>query len=75
MSKLTSASEQTFIGAVIDVFERFLDSKNIVIKNDEKTDAIDDGCDPDTIANIYGSDYGTIQTDLENLIAKWELIK
>lgn len=53
-----------FVGQIIDVFEDFLESKGINIPNDEKTDE-------DNPAVIYGTDYGEIQTDLEELLENW----
>lgn len=58
-----------FVGQVIDIFEDFLDSKKIVLENDEKEDS-DEGT-----ANIYGTDYGTIQMELENLLDNWKLVE
>lgn len=68
---LTEETLPEFIASIIDNFESFLDEKHITLKNSEKEDAEQDGVDPDEIANIYGSDYGTIQTGLEDILVKW----
>lgn len=68
---LTEETLPEFIASIIERFESFLDDKHIVLKNDEKADAELDGEDPDEIANIYGSDYGALQTDLEDILEAW----
>lgn len=62
--KINENNKAEFIGQIIDVFEDFLESKGINIPNDEKTD-------DDNPAIIYGTDYGEIQTDLEELLQYW----
>lgn len=64
-----------FVGQIIDIFEDFLDDRNIVLQNDEREDAIDDGAEPDSVAIIYGSDYGELQTALEDTLYNWNIIK
>ena len=56
-------SVNEFVGQLIDIFEDFLDSKNIKLENDEKEDNDDAEC----VANIYGSDYGILQNDLDEI--------
>lgn len=58
-----------FVGQVIDIFEDFLDTKKIVLENDEKLE------DVDVAANIYGADYGVLQTVLEDLLENWKLVE
>lgn len=58
-----------FVGQVIDIFEDFLDTKKIVLENDEKLE------DVDVAANIYGADYGVLQTELEDLLENWKLVE
>lgn len=61
-----------FIGAIIDIFEDFLDDKQIVLPNKERDEAdVDDCCN----ANIFGSDYDTIADQLETLLKNWGLVK
>jgi hypothetical protein len=63
--KINENDKAEFIGQIIDVFEDFLESKGIDIPNDEKDE------DDDNPAIIYGTDYGEIQTDLEELLQNW----
>jgi hypothetical protein len=53
---------------IIEVFEDFLDEKGIVIPNDEKDQ------DPDA-SNIYGTDYGNLESRLESLLISFGLMK
>ena len=62
--KISENDKAEFVGQIIDVFEDFLESKGIDIPNDEKDD-------DDNSAIIYGTDYGEIQTDLEELLQNW----
>lgn len=64
-----------FIGQIIDVFEDFLTDRNIVLNNPEIQWAIEDGEDPEELAVIYGTDYGELQTALENLLRAWEIVQ
>ena len=49
------------IGRFIDIFEDFLEEKGVEIPNDEK-DQDDDA------ANIYGTDYGILESRIESLL-------
>ena len=61
-----------FIGQIIDIFEDFLDRKGIIIENDEKDDPnLEEG----SAANIYGTDYGDLQTDLEDMMVNWNVME
>lgn len=64
-----------FTGEIIEIFEDFLEKKQIVIANDEKDEAITDGEDPACIGNIYGTDYGELQSDIEETLLIWRLVK
>ena len=61
-------TDQELVADIIEVFEEFLDVKNIVLQNDEKTE------DPDA-ANLYGTDYGLVQDGIEELLTRRGLIK
>ena len=66
---MVKRNEKTeFLGQLIDVFEDFLDEKGIVIPNPEKDD------DPDNPANLYGTDYGNIQSALEEIFINWGIL-
>ena len=56
-----------FIGQIIDIFEDFLEEKKIDIPNDEKDE------DPDA-AIIYGTDYGSLQSSLEEMMIAWQIM-
>lgn len=72
---LTENNKPWFICEVIQIFEDFLDMKGIELENSEKEEAIEDGQDEDSIANIYGTDYGWLQSDLEGTLEQWNLVK
>ena len=56
-----------FIGQIIDIFEDFLEEKGIDIPNTEKEDS-------DCPAIIYGTDYGELQSSLEDMMQNWDII-
>lgn len=60
------------VGQIIDLFEDFLDEKGIVLENEERDEDMDEE-DPDSIANIYGSDYGELQDGLEKIFHGWKI--
>ena len=63
-----------FIGQIIDTFEDFLEEKGVTLNNPEIDEAIADGQDPDGCAIIYGTDYGDLRDDLEDLLRNWGII-
>lgn len=56
------------LGQIIDTFEDFLEEKGIDIPNDEKDE------NPDGAAIIYGTDYGLLQSQLEELLVGWGIV-
>jgi predicted nucleic acid-binding Zn ribbon protein len=72
LSAVDDNNKAEFIGQIIEIFEDFLDSKEIILDNPERDE--DEDLDPETAANIYGSDYGEIQTNLENMFEKWNMV-
>lgn len=58
-----------FVGQIIDIFEDFLEEKGIDIENDEK----DERDDPESVAIIYGTDYGILQSAIEETLIGWGL--
>lgn len=64
-----------FVAELIEVFEIFLDSKGIKLDNPEKDEAIMDGQPAEEVANIYGTDYGNIQSDLEVTLRNHGILK
>lgn len=57
-----------FIGQIIDIFEDFLEEKGIEIQNDEKEDS-------ENPAIIYGTDYGDLSDNIENMMMSWGVLK
>lgn len=58
-----------FIGCIIDVFEDFLDEKNVTLEAPEESDKMELG------GNIYGSDYDSISDSLGSLLQIWKVIE
>ena len=56
-----------FTGQIIDIFEDFLEEKNVQIENPEREHDLD--------GLIYGTDYGDIQTRIEELLENWDIVK
>lgn len=73
--KLNLDTQQEFICEIIEHFENFLDMKGIELDNPEKQEAVDAGEEEDSICNIYGTDYGWLQSDIEGSLKSWGLIK
>ena len=57
-----------FIAQIIEVFEDFLEERDIDIPNDEKAES-------DEPSVIYGTDYGDIQSELEVLLLSWGVLE
>lgn len=75
MPKLNRDNMQEFICEIIEHFEDFLNAKGIELDNPEKQEAIAAGeSDEDSICNIYGTDYGWLQSEIEASLKFWELI-
>lgn len=73
-SLLKNENKQEFVAQLIENVESFLENKGVILENLEKQEAIDDGEEPDCIANIYGSDYGELQTGFEDIMENWKLV-
>lgn len=58
---------------LIDGFEDFLTEKGIWFPNPER-DGDDPDVDPESVALIYGTDYGTLQTYIEDTLRNFGLI-
>ena len=72
MVKDTEKAE--FIGLIIDIFEDFLEERDVTLNNPEVGEAIESGDDPESLAIIYGSDYGDLENRLESLMKAWKII-
>lgn len=55
--------------SIIEAFEDFLEEKGIVIPNDEKEQS------PDSASNIYGTDYGNLSQDIEDILTNYGLLE
>lgn len=68
MNKISIKDRAEFVGQIIDIFEDFLEEKGIDIQNDEKTES-------DDPAILYGTDYGNLQSALEEMLLNWEILE
>lgn len=62
-------NKEEFIGQIIDLFEDFLDEKNVKISNSE---AVEDG--EENAAIIYGSNYDTLHDQIQGVLENWNII-
>ena len=62
-------NKEEFIGQIIDLFEDFLDEKNVKISNSE---AVEDG--EENAAIIYGNDYDTLHDQIQGVLENWNII-
>lgn len=70
---ITNADLPELVGQIIDIFEDFLEEKGVNIENVEKEEAVMDGEDPDGICILYGTDYGRLQSAIEETLMLWKL--
>ena len=61
--------KEEFIGQIIDLFEDFLDEKNVKISNPA---AVEDG--EEHAAIIYGGDYDTLHDQIQGVLENWNII-
>ena len=61
---MTNSERLESLACIIELFEDFLDKKGIVIPNDEKDQ------EPESASNIYGTDYGNLEGQLEHLLIR-----
>lgn len=66
---LNRENVQEFIGQIIDIFEDFLEERNINLRNDEREQS---GADA---AIIYGTDYGQLQEELSAMMHSWGVVE
>lgn len=69
-NKVTAENRNEFIGQIIDIFEDFLTEKAVHINNPER-----DENDESDQAEIYGSDYNSIQSRLEDMMKQWKVFE
>lgn len=56
-----------FLHDIIDVFENFLEDKGIEIDNPDKAQS-------ENPANIYGTDYGDMESEIECVLRRWKVL-
>ena len=66
---INKSDKEEFIGQIIDLFEDFLDEKNVKISNPE---AVEDG--EENAAIIYGNDYDTLHDQIQDVLENWNII-
>lgn len=64
---LSQSDKTELFGQIIDIFEDFLDQKNVTFENDEREDSED-------ATIIFGTDYDVIVQKLEGILEAWHLI-
>lgn len=68
--------ELEFIGQLIDIFEDFLDEKDIIIPNEERDiDKNLGNLGNEDLANIYGADYFTLEDKIKETLRNWNVIE
>lgn len=72
-TKVKNEDLPELVGELIEIFEDFLAERGIEIENPEKQEAIADGEDPESICILYGTDYGEIQSLVEETLINWKL--
>lgn len=66
--RLENSEKLELLCGIIETFENFLDDRGIVIENDEKEE------DPESASNIYGTDYGDLESEIESVLQKYGLL-
>lgn len=65
---MTHSDRLEMLGEIIEIFERFLDERGIIIENEEKNE--------DAYAsNIYGCDYGDMESEIESILIENGLLE
>ena len=63
-----------FIGQILDIFEDYLEEKGISVSNQDRDEAIADGEDPEGLCILYGTEYGNLQSSIEDLLINWGVV-
>lgn len=66
---LTHEERLELFCTIIEAFEDFLEYRKIDIPNEEKEQS------PETASLIYGSDYMELESEIENILIKYGLLK
>lgn len=67
MENIQGNDRLELLGSIIDIFEDFLEGKGVEIDNDEKEGDAD-------AAILYGTDYGNLESAIEQTLINWNLI-
>ena len=62
----------TILNDIIEIFENFLDEKGIIIPNEERD--YNENLDDEESSNIYGTDYGNLSSEIENVLINAKLL-
>ena len=68
-NKMTHEDRLTLLSLIIEAFEDFLEERGIDIPNEEKEQ------DPEHASLIYGSDYMNLESDIEEILVSYGLLK
>jgi len=68
-ARISEADKEEFLGEIIDIFEDFLDEKDVYVLNPEINEV-----DSDSNAIIYGGDYDWLRDQLESLMKDWKIL-
>lgn len=72
--KISRDELRDFIGQILDVFEDYLEDKGVEILNEDRNDAIAAGEDPEGLCILYGTDYGNLESDIEEILINWKVV-
>ena len=64
---LENGKKLEFLNDIITVFENFLEDKGIVIDNPDKEQS-------ENPSNIYGVDYGDMESEIECVLRRWKVL-
>lgn len=75
--KIKTEDIPEFVGEIIDIFEDFLDDKNVKIPKSEedKRLAMENDVEDIDFIKIYGSDYDNLSSKLNMLLKMWNIVK
>ena len=72
--RITGADMPEFCANIIETFEDFLEERGITLRNPERNEAMQMQ-DPESVALIYGTDYGELQSAIEDIMRRWKLTR
>lgn len=78
MKKIFGTDRLELLGQIIDIFEDFLEEKGVVIENPDRDEAAKSDIYRDELVdfcNIYGMDYGMLESQIEETLINWGLLE